>query len=85
MSAIQQFNLIITDKDEQPVFNGLDRNNDINENESNVFEQPLVEHADQGQSLRFELLRQGITMFLNSIPPKQGHFVLSLHLTMRCH
>ena len=58
MSAIQQFNLIITDIDEPPVFNGLDRNNDINENESNVF-WPLVEHADQGQSLRFELLQTG--------------------------
>ena len=61
MSSTQEFNLIITDADEAPSFNSgaLSRPNEINENQNDVVWKPLVDHADQGQTLRFELLQTG--------------------------
>ena len=55
MSSIQTFSLLITDTDEAPVFGSLSPSS-IDENQSGVFFTPQVDHADVGQTLRFELV-----------------------------
>ncbi|MFL2929064.1 MAG: tandem-95 repeat protein [Opitutales bacterium] len=55
MSTIQMFSLKIADADEAPVFGSLSPNT-ISENQDGVFFTPQVDHADAGQTLRFELV-----------------------------
>ena len=73
MSSIQTFSLLITDADEAPVFGSLSPNS-INENQSGVFFTPQVDHADVGQTLRFELVETNDYLVFELNSTKTGAF-----------